>query len=89
MRRASTRTPPASDVDHSTTVNDPDDASPSPPPHVQRLLEMLPDARVFLDVDDLRMGRGTEYLDVSVVVLVLCSRGYFGSTYPTYPTYPT
>ena len=68
----------------------------------QRLIEMLPDASVFLDVDDLKSGRGAEYalrsypptldahspplprtfhryVDVSSIVLVLCTRGYFQS----------
>ena len=45
----------------------------------QRLLEMLPDARVFLDVDDLKEGKGAEYVDVSAVSLVLCTAGYFQS----------
>ena len=45
----------------------------------QRLLEMLPDALVFLDVDDLQVGRGAEYLDKSAVVLILVSEGYFNS----------
>ena len=45
----------------------------------QRVLEMLPGAKVFLDVDDLKEGRGAEYVDRSNVVLVLVSRGYFDS----------
>ena len=45
----------------------------------QRLLEMLPDARVFLDVDDLKEGKGAEYIDVSCVTLVFVSGGYFHS----------
>ena len=45
----------------------------------QRLLEMLPDASIFLDVDDLREGKGAEYVDASVLSLVFCSRGYFVS----------
>ena len=45
----------------------------------QRLLEMLPDIKVFLDVDDMQFGRGAEYLDASAVVLVFCSTGYFSS----------
>ena len=45
----------------------------------QRLLEMLPDARPFLDVDSLTSGKGAEYVDASSVTLILCSRGYFES----------
>jgi len=45
----------------------------------QRLLEMLPDVRVFLDVDDLKTGRGAEYVDISNSVLVFISKGYFSS----------
>jgi len=45
----------------------------------QRLREMTPDASVFLDVDDLKDGKGAEYVDVSVVVLIFASRGYFQS----------
>ena len=45
----------------------------------QRLLEMLPDARVFLDVDDLKEGKGAEYVDASAMSLIFCSQGYFSS----------
>ena len=46
----------------------------------QRLLEMLPDARVFLDVDDLEeIGDLEGYIDRTATVLVYCSRGYFTS----------
>ena len=45
----------------------------------QRLCEMLPDIDAFLDVDDLREGKGAEYVDVSAVSLVFCSKGYFVS----------
>jgi hypothetical protein len=45
----------------------------------QRLGEMLPDASVFLDVDDLSEGKGAEFVDVSSVTLVFCSEGYFQS----------
>jgi len=45
----------------------------------QRLLELLPDVCVFLDVDDLKEGKGAEYVDVSVSTLVFCSAGYFAS----------
>ena len=31
------------------------------------------------DVDDLKDGKGAEYVDVSVVVLIFASRGYFQS----------
>ena len=44
-----------------------------------KMLEMIPDLRVFLDVDDLEEGRGAEYVDVSKVVLVFVSEGYFVS----------
>ena len=46
-----------------------------------RLLEMLPDAtgHVFLDVDDLKEGRGASDVDRSQVVLVFVSSGYFSS----------
>ena len=45
----------------------------------QRLLEMLPDAKIFLDADDLTEGRGAEAVDASSSVLVFCSRSYFSS----------
>ena len=45
----------------------------------QRLLEMLPDAKVFLDVDDLAEGKGAEYVDASGLILIFCSAGYFAS----------
>ena len=45
----------------------------------QRLLEMLPDIRVFLDVDDLREGKGAEYVDASGLTLIFLSDGYFTS----------
>ena len=45
----------------------------------QRLLEMLPDARIFLDVDDLQEGRGAEYVDCSETILIFVSDGYFNS----------
>lgn len=44
-----------------------------------RLNEMIPGLRVFLDVDDLKEGRGMEYVDRSDVVLIFCSDGYFVS----------
>jgi len=40
-----------------------------------RLLEMMPDAKVFLDVDDLTEGKGAEFVDASVVSLVFVSAG--------------
>ena len=45
----------------------------------QRLREMMPSARIFLDVDDLREGKGAEYVDASLLTLVFCSGGYFRS----------
>ena len=45
----------------------------------QRLLEMVPEIRVFLDVDDLKEGRGSEDVEVSQHVLIFISRGYFSS----------
>jgi len=45
----------------------------------QRLLAMMPEVRVFLDVDDLRSGRGDEDIDRSNIVLVFISSGYFSS----------
>jgi len=44
-----------------------------------RLGEMLPDVRCFLDVDDLREGKGAEFVDKSEKTLVFCSAGYFQS----------
>jgi len=46
----------------------------------QRLLEMIPDLSVFLDVDDLEeIGNLESYIERSSSVLVYCSRGYFAS----------
>ena len=45
----------------------------------QRLLEMIPELRVFLDVDDMKEGRGAEYLDRSQLVVIFVSDGYFTS----------
>ena len=46
----------------------------------QRLLEMIPELRVFLDVDDLEDISDLEsYISRSSVVLVFCSEGYFQS----------
>ena len=44
-----------------------------------RLLQMMPDACVFLDVDDLKTGKGAEYVDASQLTLVFVSDGYFAS----------
>jgi len=44
-----------------------------------RLIEMMPDVKVFLDVDDLTEGKGAEFVDASVVTLVFASSGYFTS----------
>lgn len=46
----------------------------------QRLAELLPDARVFLDVDDLTaIGDLEDIITSSSTVLVFCTRGYFSS----------
>lgn len=45
----------------------------------QRLVEMIPEMLVFLDVDDMKEGRGAEYLDVSKTFLIFVSSGYFES----------
>jgi len=45
----------------------------------QKLLEMMPEIMVFLDVDDLTSGKGAEFVDVSVATLVFISDGYFTS----------
>ena len=46
----------------------------------QRLLEMIPGMRVFLDVDDLEDISDLEgYISRSLAVLVFCSAGYFES----------
>jgi len=46
----------------------------------QRLLEMIPELHVFLDVDDLEeIGDLEAYVERTVTVLVYCSRGYFTS----------
>ena len=44
-----------------------------------RLLEAVPDLSIFLDVDDLKEGKGGEYVRSSEYVLVFCSEGYFSS----------
>lgn len=46
----------------------------------ERLIEMVPGMFVFLDVDDLREGKGAESVDVSCVILVFCTQGYFNSS---------
>ena len=43
----------------------------------QKLLEMLPEVRVFLDVDDLKEGRGGREVELSRFVCVFVSHGYF------------
>ena len=45
----------------------------------QRLIEMLPELSVFLDVDDLNEGKGAEFVDASHTIVVFCSEGYFRS----------
>ena len=46
----------------------------------QRLIEMMPDVRVFLDVDDLKdISELEHYVDSSKAVLVFCTKGYFRS----------
>ena len=45
----------------------------------QRLVELMPDVRVFLDVDNLEEGAGAEYIDRSECVLAFCTRKYFNS----------
>ena len=46
----------------------------------QRLLEMIPDLSVFLDVDDLEdIGNLGQYIERTQMVLVFCSKGYFQS----------
>ena len=46
-----------------------------------RLLEMMPDVQIFLDVDvkGLRLGDLESYVRASEVVLCFCSQGYFSS----------
>jgi len=44
-----------------------------------RLAEMVPELRVFLDVDDLRNGLGAGYVDQSDALLCALSVGYFES----------
>ena len=46
----------------------------------QRLLEMVPDFQIFLDVDDLEVISGLEgYIERSSIIVVHCSKGYFTS----------
>jgi len=46
----------------------------------QRLVEMIPDLIVFLDVDDLEeIGDLEGYIDRTSTILVYCSKGYFAS----------
>ena len=42
----------------------------------ERLVQMLPDLRVFLDVDDMLEGRGMEYVDRSSHFLAFITLGY-------------
>ena len=43
------------------------------------MIEKIPSARVFLDVDDMLEGNGESYLNLSMQVLVFASAGYFES----------
>ena len=46
----------------------------------QRLLNMIPDLQVFLDVDDLGDISDLQgYIERSRTILVYCSQGYFAS----------
>ena len=45
----------------------------------QKLQEMVPTLRVFLDVDDLTEGKGAEFVDASETILVMITHGYFRS----------
>ena len=45
----------------------------------QRLLEMVPDLQIFLDLDDLKVGRGDTYVACSQQMLVFLSAGYLDS----------
>ena len=42
-------------------------------------MAQVPDLSIFLDVDDLKDGKGAELVACSRSVLVFCSRGYFQS----------
>ena len=46
----------------------------------QRLKEMIPDCVCFLDVDDMVMGRGLEYVDLSATILAFCTERYLKSS---------
>ena len=46
----------------------------------EKLVEMVPGMYVFLDVDDLKEGKGAESVDTSCVILVFCTDGYFTSS---------
>ena len=41
-----------------------------------RLCEMIPDVRIFLDLDDLEIGVGAEYVDRSSMILTFLTDGY-------------
>lgn len=45
----------------------------------ERLRLLVPEMRVFLDVDDLDEGKGAEYVDRSLVFCIFVSEGYFKS----------
>jgi len=45
----------------------------------QLLVERIPGLQIFLDVDDLKTGRGGEYVMHSEMVLIFVSAGYFQS----------
>ena len=45
----------------------------------QRLLQLMPDVKIYLDLDDLKQGKGAEGVDSSDVVLVFITRDYFAS----------
>ena len=44
-----------------------------------RLVEMMPEAIIFLDKDDLKHGAGADYVDKSSSVLAMCTVEYFRS----------
>ena len=44
-----------------------------------RLVEMMPDAVIFLDKDDLKHGAGADYVDTSISLLAMCTAEYFRS----------
>ena len=46
----------------------------------QRLLEMMPQLSIFLDIDDLdEVGKVADYVERSRHVLICCTKGYFNS----------